>query len=368
AECIDTVAGSIFNVGGGSRITINALLSLLGELVGRTPRLQHEPAQRGDVGHTGADCSRVVRALDFVPTSALRDGLAQHVAWQHALEEQREHPIHSVAQPLTRADSKQPAAQGTSHAPRILLYSHDTFGLGHLRRNLAIAGRLSHALPGGSLLLLSGSQAVQQFALPPGTDIVKLPTVTKLGHEHYVAQGLTITPSEVLALRQGLILETVMSFKPDLLLVDHAPLGMRGELRPALEYMRANLPQSQVVLGLRDILDEPAVVRRTWREQAVYAALETFYDRLLIYGVPNVCDPIKAYELPALVAARTSFCGYIGRDDPITPSNTVRQEIGLGVDDPLVLVTAGGGGDGMPLLEAYVQALRLESANWTSLI
>ena len=257
---------------------------------------------------------------------------------------------------------------GTSRAPRILLYSHDTFGLGHLRRNLAIAGRLSHALPGVSLLLLSGSQAVQQFVLPPGADIIKVPTVTKMGHEHYVAQGLTITPSEVLALRQGLILQTVMSFEPDLLLVDHAPLGMRGELRPALEYVRAHLPQSQVVLGLRDILDDPAVVCRTWREQAVYAALETFYDRLLIYGVPEVCDPITAYELPAPVAARTSFCGYIRRDDPITPADEVRQDIGLGADDPLVLVTAGGGGDGMPLLQAYVQALRLEQAPWTSLL
>jgi predicted glycosyltransferase len=192
--------------------------------------------------------------------------------------------------------------------------------------------------------------------------------VIKLGAEHYVAQGLTITPSEVLALRRSLILETVMSFKPDLLLVDHAPLGMRGELRPALEYLRANLPQSRVVLGLRDILDEPAVVCRTWREQAVYTALEAYYDRLLVYGVPDICDPITAYELPAQIAARTSFCGYIRRDDPITPADEIRQQIGLGADDPLVLVTAGGGGDGMALLEAYVQALRLEPAGWTSLM
>ncbi len=251
---------------------------------------------------------------------------------------------------------------------RFLLYSHDTFGLGHLRRNLAIAGRLSCALPGASLLLLSGSQAVQQFVLPPSADIIKLPTVTKLGNEHYVAQGLTVKPSEVLALRQGLILETVASFKPDLLLVDHAPLGMRGELRPALEYLRVNLPQSRVVLGLRDILDEPSVVCRAWREQAVYAALETFYDRLLIYGVPEVCNPITAYEIPASVAERTSFCGYIRRDDPITPVDDARRKIGVGTNDPLVLVTAGGGGDGMPLLEAYVQALRLAPAGWTSLI
>jgi len=72
--------------------------------------------------------------------------------------------------------------------------------------------------------------------------------------------------------------------------------------------------------------------------------------------------------LPAPVAARTSFCGYIRRDDPITSADDIRRNIGLGADDSLVLVTAGGGGDGMALLEAYVQALRLEPAGWTSLM
>src|SRR5215469_13304302 len=136
AECIETVAGSLFNVGGGSRITVNALLSLLGELVERTPRLRHEPAWRGEVDHTGADCSRAARALDFVPYYALHEGLAQQIAWQRRLEEQRECRIHLVAHPLTHTGSKQPVAWGPSPTPRILLYSHDTFGLGHLRRNL----------------------------------------------------------------------------------------------------------------------------------------------------------------------------------------------------------------------------------------
>ncbi len=172
----------------------------------------------------------------------------------------------------------------------------------------------------------------------------------------------------MLALRRGLILETVSTFKPDLLLVDHAPLGMRGELRPALEYVRANLPQSRTVLGLRDILDDPEVVRATWREQAVYEALETLYDRLVVYGLPEVCDPVADYELPPAVAARTRFSGYIRRDDPAIPADEVRRALGLGADEQLVLVTTGGGGDGMPVEEAYVQALLLRPANWTSVV
>jgi predicted glycosyltransferase len=367
AERISAIAGSVFNIGGGSRITVQELLSLLGELSGCTPRVRYGPAQPGDVDHTAADCSRAAAALEFVPSYTLRDGLARQVVWQRDLDE-RHRRVSLVPQPAPRAALARTAQRLPRPTPRILLYSHDTFGLGHLRRNLAIAGRLAQTFPDGSLLLLSGSPVAQQFALPPGADIVKLPSVTKVGHEHYVAHGLAVSPGEILALRRGLILETVTTFKPDLLLVDHAPLGMRGELRPALEYVRANLPQARTVLGLRDILDEPAVVRATWREQEVYGALETLYDRLVIYGVPEVCDPVAAYALPPAVAERTRFCGYIRRDDPLIPPAEVRRALALSTGEQFVLVTAGGGGDGMPVEETYVQGLLLRPAAWTSVL
>lgn len=367
AERIDRTAGGIFNVGGGSRITVNDLLALLGELTGRTPHLRYSAAQQGDVDHTGADCSRAADVLGFRPSHALRDGLARQIAWQRELED-RDRRIYLMPRPLAGSSAARPARHSAPTTPRILLYSHDTFGLGHLRRNLAIAGRLSHAFPGASLLLLSGSPVAQQFALPAGADIVKLPSVIKQGQEQYVAQGLRVRPAEILALRRGLILETVAAFKPDLLLVDHAPLGMRGELRPALEYLRANLPQSRAVLGLRDILDEPEAVRRTWREQGIYEVLETLYDRLVIYGVPAVCDPIVAYDLPPAIAARTRFCGYIRRDDPIAPAAEIRHALGLSDGEALVVVTAGGGGDGAQIEEAYLRALRAGPVSWRSVV
>jgi predicted glycosyltransferase len=68
------------------------------------------------------------------------------------------------------------AAEGLAAAPlRTLLYCHDTYGLGHLRRTLSLAGTLSTSPLAGAQLIVSGSPAGHRFPLPPGTDLVSLP-------------------------------------------------------------------------------------------------------------------------------------------------------------------------------------------------
>lgn len=77
-------AGTAINIGGGSRITLRDLLTLLEEISGREARLAQLGGQRGDVRHTGADCSRAQRLLGFVPSVDLAEGLSRQVAWQNS--------------------------------------------------------------------------------------------------------------------------------------------------------------------------------------------------------------------------------------------------------------------------------------------
>jgi UDP-glucose 4-epimerase len=74
-------AGSIFNVGGGSRVTLNHVISLLEELVGREAKIERQAKQAGDVRHTWANTTRIKEALGFRPQVPLREGLAREVAW-----------------------------------------------------------------------------------------------------------------------------------------------------------------------------------------------------------------------------------------------------------------------------------------------
>lgn len=249
-------------------------------------------------------------------------------------------------------------APALDSTPRLLLYAHDTYGLGHLRRSLAIAGHLARTIPDLSILLVTGSPVAHSFALPPRTDYVKLPAVTKTGDEQYRARDLDLTPERIISLRSALITDAATYFAPDVVLVDHAPLGMKGELLPALRALRHEAPHTRIVLGLRDILDEPRKVRRQWLDQDMYAAVSMLYDAVLVYGQPDIFDPVAAYGFPPDLAARTRFCGYIQREDPVTPAADLRASLHLG-DAPLVLVTTGGGGDGLALEETGIDALAL---------
>jgi predicted glycosyltransferase len=239
-------------------------------------------------------------------------------------------------------------------APRFILYSHDGCGLGHLRRNLAIAAAVTKAAPDASVLLLTGCIELGAQGLAPNVEIVALPALRKLGNGRYDARRLPITRTELCVVRTGIISAAVDAFRPDVLLIDKHPMGVGGELCPAL----ARLPAwgGRAVLGLRDILDDPATVRREWRHDGVIEFTEAHCDRLLIYGNPGVFDFVAEYELPVSLALRALHTGYV-----VHPDATPRLRLAPpSRRRPRVLATAGGGEDGRRLLETFAEAARAE--------
>jgi predicted glycosyltransferase len=163
--------------------------------------------------------------------------------------------------------------------PRIALYGHDTFGLGHLRRNLTLAHQLARDFPDAHLLALTGSSHAHAFPLPPRFDFVKVPSVTKAEDGGYRARSLDMSLAEVADFRSRLIDQTLSSFRPDILIVDHAPAGMAGELRVPLDRLRGSHPDTGLVLGLRDVIDEPERVRSEWQRDGLLDWMDRTYDR-----------------------------------------------------------------------------------------
>lgn len=246
--------------------------------------------------------------------------------------------------------------------PRVLIYSHDTYGLGHLRRNLAIAEHLLGRLNPFSVRLLSGSPVIQNWPVPSGLEVTPMPPVVKTGPENYRPREGHESFQLVKAYREAVILKTVMAYRPDVLLVDHAPAGMGGELLPALSFIGRELKGCRRVLGLRDILDSAGTVRQVWQEQGIYDLLEAAYEQILVYGSQHLFDVSENYQLPRHVAAKTSYCGYVARKP--APESSRRD-----VSTPVVLVTAGGGGDGFSLMSGYLSALeKLPAGTVSSLI
>ena len=254
------------------------------------------------------------------------------------------------------------AAGPCASATKVCLYSHDTFGLGHLRRNLAIADQLLRSEHRFEVWLLTGSPVIRQWSLPARLHVQPLPPVVKTGAERYASRA----PGQMFGLtkgyREALIMRLLEEQRPDVFLVDHAPAGMNGELLSTLALIRNEMPATRTMLGLRDILDSPAVVRRSWREQEVQELIEHAYDDVLVYGSERLFDVVSAYGLLPSIARRTKYCGYVvGRSRwemlSARAGGSVCWDTALAGERPVVLVTAGGGGDGYFLMEAYLRSL-----------
>ncbi|QIN82495.1 glycosyltransferase [Rubrobacter tropicus] len=245
---------------------------------------------------------------------------------------------------------------------KVLMYSHDSYGLGHLRRTLALAEAFVRRGPDVSVLVLTGSTVSGTFGMSHGIDLVKLPSAIKVGGGEYEPSRMSVSFKRLKKLRAGLIRSSAESFDPDAFVVDKAPLGMKREVTPTLEFLRGWRPSTLTVLGLRDVMDDPARIRRNWTEGLIADAIEQFYDTILVYGPREVYDPLPEYGLSDATLERCHYVGYIGRE-PV-----LEEAVDLELRPGYVLVTAGGGGDGFRLMKNYVEGLRGKPPAFESIV
>jgi len=243
------------------------------------------------------------------------------------------------------------------HHKRVLIYSHDSFGLGHLRRCRAIAHSLVESDPAVSVLILSGSPIIGSFDFRSRVDFVRVPGVIKLRNGEYVSLNLHIDIEETLAMRSSIIRHTADIFDPDLLIVDKEPLGLRGEVRDTLDLLRRR--GTALILGLRDVMDDPEALESEWERKQAVPALAEYYDEVWVYGLPQICDPLDGLSVPRSVRQRMTYTGYLRRN---AAEPQVTPEILDILKSEFVLVTPGGGGDGEALIDLVLSAYEYDRA------
>ena len=191
---------------------------------------------------------------------------------------------------------------------RFLFYSHDGLGLGDVRRSLSIASELAELNPGASVLLVTGNDEVESLGVPASVGILKLPGFQERD-DRATGGRLQIPRGEVRMLRERLLAATAETFQPEVVLTNGHPFGIGGELGPALEIARAF--GARAALGLCDVIDDPATVDVEWHARGVFERIAAHYSRVLVYGQPDVLDPVSDCSFPDDVEAITSFCGYV---------------------------------------------------------
>jgi predicted glycosyltransferase len=220
-----------------------------------------------------------------------------------------------------------------------------------LRRCRAIAHALVERNRSLSVLILTGSPIVGSFDFRARVDFVRVPGVIKLRNGEYTSLGLHIDIENTIALRESIIQHTADIFDPDILIVDKEPVGLRGEVTATLEMLKAR--GTPLVLGLRDIMDEPTALAPEWERKKVMPALRDLYDEIWVYGLPEVCDPLADIALPRNVRSKIVYTGYLKRN---VPKALKSKHTTTPFDEPYLLVTAGGGGDGEALIDWVLRA------------
>jgi predicted glycosyltransferase len=231
---------------------------------------------------------------------------------------------------------------------RILMYSHDTFGLGHLRRCRTIAHALVQEYSGLMVLIISGSQIAGAFDYRARVDFVKIPSVIKLRNGEYSSLAEHIDVQDTIKMRRSIIRHTAESFEPDIFIVDKEPMGLRGEIEETLAYLKAK--GTTLVLGLREVMDAPRLLDAEWKRNDVMGKIDRTYDHIWVYGPPDFYDPLTGLDVPDSVRKRMDFVGFLQRRSAQEKLSTQRR------DSDYLLVTTGGGGDGADLIDDVLNA------------
>jgi len=251
-----------------------------------------------------------------------------------------------------KTDQILPKVKGMSQGfkdARILMYSHDTFGLGHIRRCMTIANHLVETFQGAHVLIISGATIAGAFDYRSRVDYVKIPSVIKLRNGDYTSMDAHINLEETLEMRQAIIRQTAESFQPDIFIVDKEPLGLRREVEDTLVYLKSR--GTLLVLGLRDVMDAPHLLDAEWRRNDVMAKIDQLYDHVWVYGPPDFHDPLTGLDVPPSLRRKMTFVGFLQRKAWASRTTSLPKPRG-----DYILVTTGGGGDGFELVRDVINA------------
>jgi predicted glycosyltransferase len=223
-------------------------------------------------------------------------------------------------------------------------------GLGHLGISLALGAELAGG-PADSALAITGSPAFESMKVPPGVDVLKVPTAPPGADSSWSKTGLrppgelNLEPREIITLRAKAYREAVERIDPDVLIVDYRPFGRDEDIVPALEIARQT-GHCQIAWGILDSDDSPAGLKTLWAPEVVARAAE-FYDVAFVYG-PPADDDLRIHELRAAgIPVRTT--GFV--------SAPPAERAAADVPPDYLLATTGGGADGYSVLEAVLAAL-----------
>lgn len=238
--------------------------------------------------------------------------------------------------------------------PTLLFYCQHSLGLGHLARSFALCEALSRRF---TVVLLCGGRLPRAMAPPAGVRIVALPPLGAAADGRLISHDSGRSLERARELRTTKILETFRSVRPEAMLIEFFPFGKKrfsGELLPLLEEARALGPAAPVVAcSLRDLLVGRGGEQAAFDDRAS-ALANAYFDAVLVHSDPRFARLEESFRPRVPLRTAVHHTGFVVSNGTSPYDGAVPFEGGRDV-----VVSAGGGMVGAPLLTAAVEAHRL---------
>jgi len=230
----------------------------------------------------------------------------------------------------------------------ILFYCQHSLGMGHLVRSLALAESLADRF---RVMLLNGGRMPKGVVIPAGVQVINLPPLGIDETNQLVSHDKRISVERALDRRKKMIRTCFDNLHPAVILLELFPFGRKkfaGELRPLLEVAHANETRSLIVCSLRDILVSQRVNQQKYDDRAAMLANQ-FLDLVLVHSDPSFAHFDESFRPTIPLKVPVVHTGFVvRRSAPSAKVEKTRKRI---------VVSAGGGIVGEPLLQMAVDAL-----------
>jgi len=237
---------------------------------------------------------------------------------------------------------------------KIIFYCQHVLGIGHLFRALEIC----KALTGHEVILVTGGPQIDA-KFPKHVTVIQLPEL-QMGQEFkgLFSSDQTASLDQIKKKRQTKLQAIIEKHKPDLFLSELYPFGrkaFRFELDPVLQAIRGNpLSRCGVVSSVRDILVEKEDQKK--HEGRALETLNNFFDAVLVHSDPNWFTLRETFSRFDEIQIPVIHTGYIAPKPPDNARSRIRKKMGITEEDVMIVVSAGGGSVGKPILESAMRA------------
>ena len=236
---------------------------------------------------------------------------------------------------------------------KIMFYCQYLSGMGHLVRSTEIVRNLAKHF---QVYFINGGPPIEGFEIPPQVELISLPALWLEDGKFQIPEGCSSVEA-VKERRKNLLIEAFDRVKPDCLITEFFPFGRHKlffELLPLLKHVKSNSPATKIVSSLRDVIGRATLAREA---DIICELINSYFDLIFVHAAPGFQNFAETFPRYQELNCDIKYTGFVAQS--ATEQKTIEDEqllASISAENPLILVSVGGGRLGYELLEAVIGA------------